>query len=292
MTPRLVKFIDNLTNWYVRMNRKRLRGEIEESGSVDGDEKRDLHKDSLEILAIVITTMVELMAPFTPFLTELMYQNLKKLYLDRESDESLHYIMLPEANENLINKDIELSVGYMQTIINVGRILRDRRTLPIKKPLPELIVISKDQSVLDKVNQLKKEIEEELNIKNLKLTTDRDAYQVVLKAEPNIKALGLRLRNKSKDVVKAIRELKEQEIAKFVENPADFSIVVGNENVKLEEDEMKVIYSFSEEKGSDLKEIYEAHAEGQFLIILDVRQDSSMKDEGCYLIEINLKAKN
>lgn len=265
MTPRLVKFIDNLTNWYVKMNRKRFRGEFG---------KEDSYK-ALETLANVLTTMVQLMAPFTPYLTELMYQNLKHLYIDKASNESVHYLMLPDVQEFLIDEDVERCVSYMQTIVNVGRVARDRRTMPLKYPLPEAIVICKEQAILDQVRTLEKYILEELNIKRLVLTTEKEKYGVTLKAEPNIKALGLRLRGKSKEVVAAIKNLSEAEIERFVENPTEFS-VCGDQ---LEPEDIHVNYTFADLTGK-LSEQYEAHAEGQFLILLDVRPDSSMLDEG------------
>lgn len=69
VTPRLVKFVDNLTNWYVRFNRRRLKG--------DGGREDCLC--ALETLCAVLLSMIRVMAPFTPFITETMYQNLKKI---------------------------------------------------------------------------------------------------------------------------------------------------------------------------------------------------------------------
>ena len=266
VTPRLVKFIDNLTNWYVRMNRKRFRGEFG---------KEDSYK-ALETLASVLTTMVQLMAPFTPYLTELMYQNLKNLYIDKASNESVHYLMLPDVQEFLIDEKVEQCVGHMQTIVDVGRVIRDRRTLPLKYPLPEAIVICKEQAVLDKVKVLENYILEELNIKRLVLTTEKEKYGVRLKAEPNVKSLGMRLRNKAKEVAAAIKNLSEEEIERFVENPAEFT-VCGD---KLESDDLRVEYTFASDLSGGLSEQYEADAEGQFLILLNVHPDTAMLDEG------------
>lgn len=248
------------------MNRKRLRGQ---------NGKEDSYK-ALETLASVLTTMVQLMAPFTPYLTELMYQNLKKLYIDKASNESVHYLMLPDVQEFLIDEHVEQCVSYMQTIIDVGRVIRDRRTLPTKYPLPEAIVICKEEAVLDQVRTLENFILEELNIKKLVLTTEKDKYGVTLKAEPNVKALGSRLRSKSKEVIAAIGNLTEAEIQKYNENPSDFT-VCGD---KLEPDDIKVNYTFGNDLSNDLSEQYEADAVGPFLILLDVRPDSTMLDEG------------
>ena len=150
--PRLMKFIDNLTNWYVRTNRKRLKGE--------GNDPTDC-LNALNTLFSVLFAMVRVFAPFTPFLTEHMYQNLKNMVDwgadDKTSEKeraSVHYLMIPQPRTDLINETIERSVARMQSVIELGRVLRDRKTMPVKYPLPELVVIHKDQLCLDDVASL------------------------------------------------------------------------------------------------------------------------------------------
>ena len=67
---------------------------------------------------------------------------------------SVHYLMIPQPLNDLINEDIERSVSRMQSVIELGRVLRDRKTMPVKYPLPELIVIHTDQECLDDVKSL------------------------------------------------------------------------------------------------------------------------------------------
>ncbi|XP_067127119.1 isoleucine--tRNA ligase, cytoplasmic [Centruroides vittatus] len=265
--PRLVKFVDHLTNWYVRMNRKRLKGE---GGKEDC-------RMALDTLLVVLYTMIRMMAPFTPFLTELMYQNLRHLITENtsESNESVHYLNFPESQESLINIEVERKVSRMQAVIELGRLLRDRRTLPIKYPLPELIVINENQEYLDDVLSLQKYILEELNIRTLTVTTDKQKYGVRVKAEPDIKALGIRLRAASKVVVQAIRELSEEKLQEYL-NGEELE-VCGH---KLEKGDIRVSYSFSGDLADKLTESYEAHADENVLVLLNVNQDQSMVDEG------------
>merc|ERR550519_3343849 len=166
--PRLVKFIDNLTNWYVRMNRKRLKGE--------GGKEDCLA--ALHTLFGVLITMVRIMAPFTPFLTEKMYQQLRKKVpaLGGKDQASVHYLMLPVARQELIPEDIERAVGRMQAVIDLGRVLRDRKTMPLKYPLPEVVVIHKEQECLEDIGSLEKYIQEELNIRQVTLSADKASY--------------------------------------------------------------------------------------------------------------------
>ena len=184
--PRLMKFIDNLTNWYVRANRKRLKGESVEDADC---------KVALETLFSVLYTMVRVFAPFTPFLTEQMYQVLKGLVNQSSKDtDSVHYLMIPEPRKDLIDENIERAVSRMQAVIELGRVLRDRKTMPLKYPLPELVVIHKDQQYLKDVESLQSYVLDELNIKKLTLSSEKADYNVTLRAEPDHKTLGFRLK--------------------------------------------------------------------------------------------------
>ncbi len=264
--PRLMKFIDNLTNWYVRTNRKRLKGE--------GNEPADC-LNALHTLFSVLFTMVRVFAPFTPFLTEHMYQNLKKLvdWSDSVSEKeraSVHYLMIPQPRTDLINEAIERSVARMQSVIELGRVLRDRKTMPVKYPLPELVVIHKDQTCLDDVASLQDYVLDELNVKKLTLSTDKEQYGVKLRAEPDHKTLGARLKGAFKDVTKEIKALTDKQVTAFIKSGE--IDVLGH---KLGEEDLRVMYSFD---GSNDK--YEAHSEADILVLLDCTPDQSMLDEG------------
>lgn len=267
VVPRLVKFVDNLTNWFVRMNRKRLKGS---GGHVDC-------RQALDTLYGVLLQMVLVMSPFTPFLCELMYQNLKKLLVpgSQLNAESVHHVMIPDVKEEMIDEVVERRISSMQDVIEVGRVIRDRVTLPLKYPLPEVIVISRDPKILDDVVSLQKYILEELNVRSLVVTSEREKFGVELKAIPDIKALGMRLKNDSKKVITAIRELNDEQLQEYQRDPATF-IVAGHQ---LEEGELKILYALGKADGdSDPK--YEAHAVGEILVLLNIRADAGMMNEG------------
>ncbi|RXN31950.1 isoleucine--tRNA cytoplasmic [Labeo rohita] len=209
VVPKLVKFVDMLTNWYVRTNRRRLKGE---SGTEDCVR-------ALETLFSVLFSMCRLMAPFTPFITELMYQNLRHLIdpasVEEKDTESIHYLMLPHARESLIDKRIESAVSQMQSVIELGRVIRDRKTLPVKYPLKEVVVIHQDPEALRDIQSLQKYILEELNVRQLTLSTDKDKYGIRLRAEPDHMVLGKRLKGAFKSVTASIKELKSEELENF-----------------------------------------------------------------------------
>uniref|UniRef100_A0A8C9Z9W8 Isoleucine--tRNA ligase, cytoplasmic n=1 Tax=Sander lucioperca TaxID=283035 RepID=A0A8C9Z9W8_SANLU len=265
VVPRLVKFVDMLTNWYVRTNRRRLKGE---SGTEDC-------LWALETLFSVLFSMCRLMAPFTPFITEMMYQNLRHLIdpasVEEKDSSSIHYLMLPQVRERVIDKRIESAVSQMQSVIELGRVIRDRKTLPVKYPLKEVVVIHQDPEALKDIQSLQKYILEELNVRKLTMSTDKDKYGIRLRAEPDHMVLGKRLKGAFKAITASIKELTSEQLEAFQKT----GIVDGHE---LHEEDLRLMYTF--DQSSDSAAQYEAHSDAQVLVLLDVTPDQSMMDEG------------
>ncbi|XP_005429903.1 isoleucine--tRNA ligase, cytoplasmic [Geospiza fortis] len=264
VVPRLVKFVDVLTNWYVRMNRRRLKGE-------NGTEDCIM---ALETLFSVLFSMCRLMAPYTPFITELMYQNLKTLIdpasVQEKNTESIHYLMLPQVREDLIDKKIESAVSCLQSVIELGRVIRDRKTIPVKYPLKEVVVIHQDPEALENIRSLEKYVLEELNVRALTLSADKARYGVRLRAEPEHTVLGRRLKGAFKPLMAAIKELSSEQLERFQETG---SIVV--EGHELHGEDLRLMYQMTEGSAQ-----FEAHSDAQVLVLLDVTPDQSMVDEG------------
>ncbi|XP_038221814.1 isoleucine--tRNA ligase, cytoplasmic [Zerene cesonia] len=256
--PRLTKFIDHLTNWYVRMNRKRLKGE---NGVKDC-------QVALDTLFGVLYDMVRVMAPFTPFLTEFMYKTLRQL-LPGDSLESVHFNMIPEPRIELVDSNIERAVERMQAVIELGRIVRDRKTIPIKYPLPEMVVIHQDQTYLDDINSLLKYVLEEMNVKRVLLSSDKEKYGITLRVEPDHKILGARLKGDFKAVTQALKDLNNEQCEKLISDG-----YVGLVGQRIDVSEVRVIF---QAQGNDQ---YEAHSDNDVLILLNVTPDQDMLDEG------------
>ncbi|XP_069592048.1 isoleucine--tRNA ligase, cytoplasmic isoform X1 [Ranitomeya imitator] len=268
VVPRLVRFVDMLTNWYVRMNRRRLKGE---SGTEDC-------LMALETLFSVLFSMCRLMAPFTPFITEMMHQKLKLLLdpasVQEKDSQSIHYLLLPSVREDLIDKKIENAVSWMQSVIELGRVIRDRRTLPIKYPLKEVVVIHQDMEALADIKSLEKYILEELNVRNVTVSTDKTKYGIRMRAEPDHMVLGKRLKGAFKSIMAAIKELKSEQLEQF--QKAGSMMVEGHE---LHAEDVRLLYTF-EQSTSGSSAQFEAHSDAQVLVLLDVTPDQAMVDEG------------
>ncbi|XP_054791826.1 isoleucine--tRNA ligase, cytoplasmic-like [Prosopis cineraria] len=138
VVPYLLKFLDNLTNIYVRFNRKRLKGRTGE----------DDCRTALSTLYNVLLLACKVMAPFTPFFTEVLYQNMRKAC--NGSEESIHYCSFP-LEEGKRGERIEQSVSRMMMIIDLARNIRERHNKPLKTPLREMVIVHPDADFLDDI---------------------------------------------------------------------------------------------------------------------------------------------
>ncbi|EMP39735.1 Isoleucyl-tRNA synthetase, cytoplasmic [Chelonia mydas] len=175
--------------------------------------------------------------------------------------------------DDLIDKKIENAVSWMQSVIELGRVIRDRKTIPVKYPLKEVVVIHQDQEALENIRSLEKYILEELNVRQVTLSTDKDRYGIRLRAEPDHMVLGKRLKGAFKAVMTAIKELKSEQLEEF--QTSGTIVVEGHE---LHEEDLRLMYTFDQVMGGSAQ--YEAHSDAQVLVLLDVTPDQSMVDEG------------
>jgi isoleucyl-tRNA synthetase len=180
VVPELFNFIEDLTNWYIRLNRRRFWEE-------------DMEADKVAAYSTLYTTLeslCRLMAPFTPFLSEHIYQELK--VFGQASEESVHLCSFPDEDEKLINSTLETAVGRMQQVVLLGRQKRVTEGVKVKTPLNTLKVIHQDSALLKEMSKLEEFIKIELNVKNIEYNTN-EADFVVLSAKPNSPVLGKKL---------------------------------------------------------------------------------------------------
>jgi len=175
-------FLENLTNWYVRLNRGRMKG----------DDTNELDQFvALNTLFDVLLNATTLMAPITPFLCEYMYQNLRN-GIDSKTDlakESIHFTQIPDFHKELINEDIEEIVSRMQSAIETGRTIRDEKKCSIKQALSKITLVDSNQQVLEGYKKVEKYIKDELNVMDIEYTTDEDKF-LTYTADPDHRLCG------------------------------------------------------------------------------------------------------
>ena len=203
VVPELFEFIEELTNWYIRLNRSRFWTEGE---SKDKDAAYQTLFTTLHELALV-------MAPFTPFLSETIYQSLRR-YLPDTVSTSVHLSQYPVAAEELIQPILEQAVTRMQHIILLGRQKRNQEKVKTKFPLAELTVIHKDKVLLEEISRLESYLASELNVKSVVYSEDESAY-INLYAKPNSPVLGKRLGKQFKTFKQQIENLTAAQVNEF-----------------------------------------------------------------------------
>uniref|UniRef100_A0A336LLA8 Isoleucine--tRNA ligase, cytoplasmic n=1 Tax=Culicoides sonorensis TaxID=179676 RepID=A0A336LLA8_CULSO len=262
VVPRLTKFIDLLTNWYVRLNRRRIKGELGVQHAYN----------SIDTLFDILLSTVKMMAPFTPFLTEVMYQRLR--LLDENSPVgSVHYQMMPSPNRQRIDLNVERAVGRMQVVIELGRVMRDRRTVPIKYPLHELIVIQQSKEYLDDIKSLEQFILSELNVRKITFSSEKEKYGVKLKADIDYRALGARLKNDLKTVKNLVQNMTDSDIQSHLKK--GYFDLAGH---KIELEHVRIIYQLGSESHKDQR--YEANSDNEVLCLMDMVPSQELIDEG------------
>jgi len=275
--PELLSLIDSLTNWYVRLNRPRLKG------LAGPDEMRT----ALATLGEVLITLSILMAPFAPFFADHTFQALRCVAPPSlASTASVHFVQMPVASAAAIDTAVEASVGRLQEAITLGRLARERRALALKQPLARLVVVHRDSAVLDAVRGLEPYVTAELNVRSVEYSTDEAQY-LQLTADADGRALGQKLGKRFAALHKAVRALGHDDVARLEVDGrlASLDEIAGQ---PLSREDFKISRKVKAEYGISGGE-WEAAASGGtggLLVLLDtvVREDLAAEGLGRELI--------
>ncbi|XP_055844017.1 isoleucine--tRNA ligase, cytoplasmic-like [Episyrphus balteatus] len=260
--PKLIKFIEQLTNWYIRLNRSRLKNE-------EGDQNR---QESLNVLTHVLAKLSIVMAPFAPFFSEYVYQRLALFYkFDGGKKSSVHSVLIPKINHDFIQPLDELSVARMQIIIDLGRVLRERNVIPLKYPVAELVIVHLSEDFLNELERMKEIILKELNVRKIRFTTDRQEFGASFKAQPNFQILGQKYKNEFKIMMKEIKNLSDGEIEKGLKEKR---FEVNGHEISLEE--IQIAFAFK--KNNDTH--FESISQNDVLIFMDFNKSEELFEEG------------
>lgn len=254
VVPALFTFIEDLTNWYIRLNRARFWG--------DG-----LTDDKCAAYSTLYTALRELtisMAPFAPFFSEYVFQELRKM--NPAESLSVHLCVYPMPNESLINSDLEVAVGRMQQIILLGRQKRNQVQIKVKTPLKRLTIIHKDEKLLNEISKLAEYIQTELNVKNIELSTDEGKF-IKLYAKANLPLLGKKL-GKDMGKFKALIEKLNGDALAELEERGELML----EGVTFYPEEVLIF--------REAKEGTEAMSNRFISVDMDTKLDQDLIDEG------------
>ena len=189
---------DDLSNWYVRLNRKRFWG-----GEMDADKQAAYYT-----LYTCLKTVAQLMAPNAPFYADRLYRDLV--------GETVHLSTWPVADEAMINLELERSMSLAQQATSMILSLRKRAEKNVRQPLQKAVIPAPDQETLEALLRVEDLIKSEVNVKEMVIVRAEDSeIKLVKKIKPNFKVLGKKVGGMMKQLAAAIAQMSQDDIATF-----------------------------------------------------------------------------
>eukprot|EP01002_Notosolenus_urceolatus_P011941 NODE_40_length_3268_cov_14.212488_g31_i0.p1 GENE.NODE_40_length_3268_cov_14.212488_g31_i0~~NODE_40_length_3268_cov_14.212488_g31_i0.p1 ORF type:complete len:1049 (+),score=386.24 NODE_40_length_3268_cov_14.212488_g31_i0:253-3147(+) len=270
VVPGLLKFLENLTNWYVRMNRDRMRGQTEK-----GEEEAHV---SLSTLFDVLLTVAVTLAPFTPFLTERIYQNLRPLLPDGHPCKrtSVHHCMITsltseDQRASARDEAVERRMRNFQKVVNMTRTLRDKAPrVPLRRPLRRAMLFDPSAEVRADLTDMLPIIQQECNCDEVTVTDDASCYKYEVVA--NRAELGKKFLGEASNIAKAIAALSSDAVSKAL----DEGKIVINGNELEAGTEYSVSCTYKGDPSSESDADYHSLADGSTVVVVDKVLDNNI----------------
>ena len=250
---------DHLSNWYVRLNRRRFWG-----GGMTTDKL-----SAYQTLYTCLETVSKLMAPIAPFYADRLYGDLIAV-TGRESAESVHLADFPVYDEAMIDKELEERMQIAQDISSMTLALRRKVNIKVRQPLHTLLVSAVDEHQRAAVEAVQDIILNEVNVKELKFA-DAGSNILVKKVKPDFKKLGPRYGKVMKTLAAAIQAMTQAEIATF-ERDGSFTFPIDGNACTVLTDDVEII-------SEDIPGWLVAN-EGRLTIALDITVTDELRREG------------
>ena len=250
-------FSDVLSNWYVRRGRERYWG------STMTEDKAAAYTT----LYTVLVTLAKVIAPYTPFMAEMMYRNLVPAFYP-EAPESVHLCNFPAADESFIDPALEKGMEDVLEVVVLGRAARNAGNLKNRQPLSEMLVASNRPLSIE--GELRTVALDELNVKSMRFVED-GASLVKYVLKPQLRTLGPKYGKQLKAITQFLSECDGAEVVSAVRNGGSYTVPLDPPVVLLEEDLQ--IFTQSAEG-------YQAAAGGGVTVALDTRLTEELLDEG------------
>lgn len=247
--------MENLSNWYVRLNRKRFWG-----GKMDADKLA-----AYQTLYECLRKVVAISAPIAPFIADRMWRDLVG-----DASQSVHMVEWPVADAALVDKALEERMGYAQSVSSMVLALRRKVNIKVRQPLCKILVPAADEGFRGQVESVKNLILAEVNVKELQFVTEDDGI-LKKRIRPNFKALGPKFGKLMKGIAAAMAEMSTRDIAAF-ERDGRYAISVGGEQVEIEAADAEVI-------SEDIPGWLVAN-DGSLTVALDIEVTPELRKEG------------
>ena len=250
--------IDNVSNWFVRLSRKRFWGS-------------DMSNDKLsayQTLYTCLETVARLMAPIAPFYADRLYQDLTSV-TGRGETTSVHLAKYPECNEELVDSELEYRMELAQQISSMVLALRKKEALIVRQPLQKIAIPAADEVMKSRIEAVKQLILSEVNVKEL-VFVEGDGI-LVKKIKCNFRTLGKKFGKLMKSVNVAVTEMSQEQISELEKNGTITLCVEGTDALI----ELADVEIFSEDVPG-----WTVANEGALTVALDVEVTDSLRREG------------
>lgn len=249
---------DDLSNWYVRLNRKRFWG-------------KEMSKDKLsayQTLYTCLETVAKLLAPFAPFYSDQLYLDLTKA-TGRGGEQSVHLAKYPEADESFIDSDLEIRMAMAQKITSMVLALRRKVNIKVRQPLQAIMIPAVDDEQKNHIEAVKDLIKNEVNVKELRFVEGSGV--LVKKVKCNFRTMGKKFGKLMKGIAAAMGNLSQEEISQL-QTTGSYELEVEGQKAVVEATDVEII---SEDIPGWL-----VSNEGNLTVALDVELTDELLNEG------------
>ena len=246
--------LDNLSNWYVRLNRKRFWG-----GTLDQDKLA-----AYQTLYTCLVTVAKLMAPIAPFYADRLYRDLT------QSEQSVHLTTFPVYCAEAVDKDLELRMDVAQRLTSLVLSLRKKANIKVRQPLVKMLVPANDAALEAALKAVADTVKTEVNVKDLEIVAaDNEVF--VKRVQPDFKKLGPKFGKLMKAAAERIKALGAKEISSL-ERDGYLDIDVDGQTTRIELDDVKII--------SEDMEGWLVANDGDLTVALDIEINPDLAREG------------
>ncbi|MBT8294729.1 MAG: class I tRNA ligase family protein, partial [Eudoraea sp.] len=250
---------ENLSNWYVRLSRRRFW---------KGDYQED-KVSAYQTLYTCLVTIAKLSAPIAPFFMDRLFIDLTRT-TGKDLFDSIHLSNFPEYNTEFVNKELESKMQKAQTISSLVLSIRQKEKIKVRQPLQKIMIPVLDEKQRSEIEAVADLIKTEVNVKEIKLLDDASGI-LVKRIKPNFKVLGPRFGKDMKLISAAVSNLDQIDIQK-IEREGKISLEIENKSIILQLEDVEI-------SSQDI-EGWLVATSGSLTVALDITIDEELKQEG------------
>ena len=250
--------LDQLSNWYVRRNRRRFWK------SEKGRDKTAAYQTLHECLL----TITRLIAPFAPFLSDELYHNLTKG--NKSALESVHLEAMPKADLGIINPELEHRMEHVIRIVGLVRAMRMKSNLKVRQPLQKIILPIKSEAERKEIALMEDVILEEINVRKIEYVADESAI-IKKKSKPNFKSLGPKFGKSVQPIAARLRDLTSAEISEL-QSQGSLLLTVSGVEYTVDTNDVEILHE-------DIQG-WLVETDGSLTVALDTALTDELIDEG------------